>query len=317
MNLWDEAEKINILGLEVYRYGFFVALGMIAAAAVIGFLCYAKTCKKGTAPVLLLLSILFGTVFSRLGFCLMNQELGFMMPVSSWFNITGGGWSMIGLVGGVMLAGWIAGKVTGQHAGITLDIAACALPLFLALERIGEDCIPDFNYSRALDSTFLNNTFLTFSDEYGACYLATRRLAAIVMVILFIILLIDLMHLKRDGNTCLEFLMIFGAASIILESLRYDRFLSITFVGLEQVLSAVILFIGVTIPAVRCGKKAKGLAVAAPLSVLLAAGIGVALEFALDRTSFNKILIYVVFVLVITVPVILGMKLRKLQGREA
>ncbi len=311
MKLWDEAEKITILGLEMYRYGFFLALGMIAAAAAIGFLCYAKSCKKGTAPLLLFLSMLLGAVFSRLGFCLMNQELGFMMPFKSWFNITGGGWSMIGLVGGVMAAGWLAGKITKQHAGITLDVAACSLPAFLALERIGEDCIPDFNYSRALDSTFLNGTFLTISDEYGAYYLATRRLAAIVMVILFILLLIDQMHLKRDGNTCLEFLMLFGAASVILESLRYDRFLSITFVGLEQVLSAVLLFIGVLIPALRYRKTRKGLAVAAPVSVLLAAGIGVALEFALDRTSFNKILLYVIFIIVIAVPVFLGMKLRR------
>ncbi len=316
MVLWDEAEKITLLGIEMYRYGFFIFLGLLAAAGVMGFLGYAKKCEKGTTPLLLLLSILLGGICSRLLFCLLNQELGFMMPIGSWFNITGGGWSMIGLVGGVMLAGFLAGKITKQNPGVTLDIAACALPAFLALERIGEDCIPDFNYSRALESTFLNGTFLTISDEYGAYYLATRRLAAIVMVILFIALLVDLMHLKRDGNTCLLFLMLMGACSVILESLRYDRFLSITFVGLEQVVSAVFLFIGVTVPAVRVRKRMKTLSWVAPLSVLLAAGIGVGLEFALDRTNVNRILIYIVFVAVMSVPVVLGVKLRSAGGER-
>ncbi len=314
MNLWDEAEKISLLGLEVYRYGFFVALGMIAATAVICFLSYAKKCEKGTAPLLTVLSILLGGICSRLVFCLLNQELGFMMPLKSWFNITGGGWSMVGLVGGVMLAGWLSGKITKQPGGVTLDISACALPVFLALERLGEDCIPEFNYSRSLETAFLNNTFLTFQDEYGLYYLATRRLAAIVMVILFIVLLIDLMHLKRDGNTCLEFLMLFGAASVILESLRYDRFLSISFVGLEQVLSAVMLFCGLLPCALRKMKTHRGLAVASILSVFLAAGIGVGLEFALDRSNINRLLIYGVFILIMAVPVVLGMKLRKMAA---
>ncbi len=312
MNLWEEAEKISLLGIEMYKFGFFAALGMIAAAAVIGFLCYAKRCSRGTAPLLLCLSILLGGLCSRVVFCLLNQELGFMMPVGSWITlVTGGGWSMIGLVGGVMLAAWITAKVTKQAAGVTLDIAACALPVFLALERIGEEFVSDFDYSRALESTFLNGTFLTFKDEYDAYYLATWRLAAIVMVILFIVLMIDLMHLKRDGNTCLMFLMIFGAASVLLESLRYDRFLSITFVGLQQVLSAVLLLIGVAAAAVRnrtVGTMTKALTIA---SVVLAAGIGVGLEFALDRTSFSKILIYITFILVLAVPVYLGMRLRR------
>ncbi len=316
MNLWEEAEKISLLGVEAYRYGFFVALGMIAAAAVIGFLSYAKKCEKGTAPLLLFLSIIMGGLISRIGFCLLNQELGFMMPLKSWFNITGGGWSMVGLVGGVMLAGWTTGKLTKQHAGVTLDIVACALPIFLALERIGEDCIPDFNYSRELESTFLNNTFLVVSNGNDTFRLATRRLTAIIMVILFIILIIDLMHLKRDGNTCLLFLMLFGAATVILESLRYDRFLRITFVGLEQILAAVMLFLGILPCALRNMKERKGLAVIAIISVFLAAGFGVGLEFALDRSNISRLLIYAVFLLVMIMPVALGLKLRREDAKR-
>ena len=311
MNLWDEAEKIALPGLEVYRFGFYVALGMAAAAAVISFLSWAKRCNRGTAPMLLFLSLILGGVCSRLGFCLMNQEIGEVMPVNSWFRITGGGWSMMTLIGGVMLAAWITAKITRQKAGQMLDIAACALPAFMALERIGEGCIPDFDYSRPLETALLKDSFLSFSDLYDTQYLLTSRLAAIVMAALFVILLADQIRSSRHGDTCLMFLLCFGAASVILESLRYDRFLSITFVGLEQVIAAVMLFIGVAVLAARNLKHRKRLAVAALISVAAAVGISVGLEFALDRTTVNKILIYAVFILVIFTPAVLGMILRK------
>ena len=315
MSLWDEAAKISLAGIEVYRFGFFVALGMIAVAAVIAFLCWAKRCPRGTAPVLLLSSLLLGGACSRIGFCLMNQELGFLMPLSSWIRLSGGGWCMMTLVGGVMLAAWITAKIIRQPAGQVLDIAACALPFFMMMERLGEGCIQDggipaFDYSRPLQSTFLNGTFLAFADPYGEYCLATWRLAAAVMAVLGVILIIDLIRSPRHGDTCLLFLMLFGAASVILESLRYDRFLSITFVGLEQVLSAVLLLIGVAVCAMRARKQRKGFALAAVICVFAAAGIGIGLEFAIDRTNFSKILIYALFLAVIFTPAVMGIRLR-------
>ena len=72
--LYDEAEKIRILGIEVYRFGFFVMLGLILAAAMIGFLCWARRTRKGTGPLLLLLSLVLGGICSRLFFCLMTSR---------------------------------------------------------------------------------------------------------------------------------------------------------------------------------------------------------------------------------------------------
>ena len=91
MGLYEEAEKISLLGLEVYRFGFFTALGMLAFAVTVGFLSWARRCRQGTAPLTVLLSLIIGGAFSRLGFCLLDQELGEMLPVSSWIRFTGGG----------------------------------------------------------------------------------------------------------------------------------------------------------------------------------------------------------------------------------
>ena len=315
MSLYEEAEKLRILGVEGYRFGFFILAGMAAFAAVTGILSWAKRCERGTAPLTVCLSILLGGIFSRIGFCLMNQELGALMPFSSWFRITGGGWSMTGLIAGVMLAGWLSARITKQKPGKLLDILVCALPLFMALERFGESCVPEFDYSRELSTDFLKGTFLAFSDDYGS-YLATWKLAGIVMIPLFLVLVTDLIRSGNDGDTCIFFLLLYGACSVILESLRYDRFLSISFVGLEQVLGAVMLGAGVTIPAVRAAGAPKSLRIAAVVIVLAAAGIGVGLEFALDRTTFSKILIYLFFILVMAVPVVLGLRLRDARSAK-
>ncbi len=310
MQLWEEAEKISVFGVEMYRFGFFAALGMAAAVAVMAMLSWLKRCEKGTAPLLSLMSLVMGALFSRLGFCLLNQELGHMMPLRSWGMITGGGWSMVGVVGGTLLAAWTVALLTRQRKGKLLDMAACALPVFLALERIGEDRIPDFDYSRVLESTFLNDTFLTFSD-YDGYYLATCRLAALLMPVIFLILIWDMIRNKRDGDTCLLFLLLFGAVTVLLESLRYDRFLSISFVGLERILAAVMMFIAIAVLAKRGWKRCRGLALASLISVFAAVGIAVGLEFALDRTNMNKVLIYTIYVLVMFTPVVLSLLLRK------
>ena len=309
MKLYEDAAKITVFGLEMYRFGFFVMLGMIAAAAVFAFLSWAKRAEKGTAPLQILLSLLLGAVCSRVLFCLLNRELGALMPLSSWIRVAGGGWSMMGLIAGVLFASVLTAKLTGQKSGMTLDMAACALPVFMALERFGEGCVPEFDYSRKLTTGFLNGTFLTFSD-YDGYYLCTWKLAAILMLILFPVMMADLIRSRKDGDTGILFLLLFGSVSVILESLRYDRFLSVSFVGLQQILAAVYMAAGVIMAARRAGRRQNGLKKAAVISVLAVAAIAIGLEFALDRTTISPILIYAVYVLVMAVPVALGLKLR-------
>lgn len=309
MALSEETEKITVIGLEMHRFGFFVMLGMIASAIAIGYLSWKKQCSKGTTPLLLFLCLTLGAICSRLTFCLLNQELGGLMPISSWLRITGGGWSIVGLVGGVLLAGWLTEKITRQDSGKLLDIATCVLPLFIALERLGEGAVPEFDYSRQLTTGVFDHTFLAFTDTYGT-YLATWKIAAIVMGILFLVLFRDILSNVRYGDTCILFLMLFGTCSVILESLRYDRFLSISFVGLQQILAAVMLEIGMIAATLRADKKVKRLGYIGIVSVIIAAGICVGLEFALDRTMFNKILIYVAYILVMSIPLLIGIRVR-------
>lgn len=317
MTLWEEAEIIRVAGIEVYAFGVMVALGALCAAVTICALSWLRRCRKGTGPLTVCLCILIGAACSRLVFCLLNRDLGILMPFFSWFEISGGGWSMMGLVGGAMLAGWLSAKILGEKPAKVLDLVACGLPVFMAFERAAEGWIPEFDYSRVLESKWLAESFLATNDGVDA-FLATWRLAAAFSAVLFICLMIAALRGKRwPGDICILFLLYFGAGSIILESLRYDMFLSISFVGIQQILALVVLIAGAVAAVKRADPAApKGLKLATLISAPLAGLIGLGLEFALDRTTVNRFLIYAVMILTMLTPAVLGTILIRRNNKD-
>ncbi len=315
-NLWDEAAKTAIFGKEVYTYGLYLAAGTAAALLALCFFSWLRRCKRGTGAVTSLMSLLSGLIFGRLGFCLMNQELGGMMPLFSWIRIDAGGFSMFGVIFGAFFGAFLSAKITGQEPGKLLDITATSLPIFTAAERWGEWTREEFDISRALKNDLLKGSFLAVGDGSGEEYLATYRLAAILAAILFLILLANLLFSAHHGNSFRMFLLLFGAGGVICESLRYDRYLSVTFVGLQEILAILMLAVGIILLVKETGKAKPALCVAAILSVILAVGGGVALEFALDRTSWNPFLTYGLMVLVMGIPAVLGLLLLKERGNS-
>ncbi|MCR5567211.1 MAG: prolipoprotein diacylglyceryl transferase [Clostridiales bacterium] len=312
MNLIDEAVIVEIFGLRVYAFGLYIAVGALFAVIVMCIAGRALALKKGTVPLAALLAGIFGIVVSRLCFCLLNQELGQMTPVSFWPQLSGGGWSMFGLIGGIMLGGFICVKIAHEKTGRVLDVLSLAMLPLIAAERIGESRIGDFDISRALDSEFLANSFLAVGEDEPC--LATYYVAAAVAAVLFIVLAFRFARKERSGRLTVVFLLLFGAASIITESLRYDRFLSVSFVGLQQVAAALMLALGVIL-AIRSSNRPKSVpAILAIISLPLMVGAVIGLEFALDRTNWNKILIYTLMIITVGIPAGLGLKLLS-QGK--
>lgn len=313
MNLTEEAVILQVMGIRMYAFGAYVALGALGSLVTLCVMCRVYRMKPGTAFLTFLLSALCGLFCSRISFCLMNQELGKMMPLHSWFEVSGGGWSMFGLIGGVFLGGWLSGIISRQKRGRIMDALSIAiLPLMIA-ERIGENRIEDFDISRTLQNEFLAKSFLAVGED-DRC-LMTYYIAAAVCLVLFAVLLIKASRGCRAGNIAVTFLLLFGAASIITESLRYDYFLSISFVGLQQVAAAVMLAIGVALAIYRSGRPKSVLAVAAAVSIPMMVGAVIGLEFALDRTTWNKILIYIAMIITVSIPAGLGLRLLK-TGEE-
>lgn len=307
--LIEEAVIIELFGIRMYAFGVYVALGTLFSVIVLAVAGRMLSLKKGTVPLTACLTILCAFLGARVAFCLLNRELGHTTPLFFWPQVYGGGWSMFGLIAGALAGGIISALIMKEKTGIVLDAVSLSLLPMIAAERIGESRIEDFDISRPLDSTFLNGTFLAVGEDEPC--LATYYVAAAVAIILFAVLALRLNRKERKGNLANAFLMLFGAASIITESLRYDRYLSISFVGLQQIAAACMLAAGVVLAVRRSKRPKSAMAVGALVSLLLMVGIVIGLEFALDRTMWNKLLIYAGMIITVSVPVVFGMKLLK------
>ena len=307
MMLREDAVRISLFGTEMYPYGLCCAVGALCAVIATGVICRIRKTRQGTAPLLGLLCLIFGMVCSRLSFCLMDQEFGNMMPFGAWFLADRGGWSLFGAIGGVMLGAWLTARICGEKTGCTLDAASVGVCLFAAAERLAESRIDGFNISRTLPEGIQADGFFIIKDAYDLSYLATYRIAAIFAIVLFLVLAVCMLRGKRqDGDTWIQFLILGGAGGILLESLRYDGFLEFSFVRFQQVLAAVMLVWGLIMAARRSGKHGKSLALKVAAVLVLAIGLCIGIEFALDRTRISHILLYVIMTATVAAPVVYG-----------
>ena len=315
MILWEEAPITELCGVQVYTFGLYCMIGTLTAVAAILVLCRREQMKKGTGTLLSCLSIIGGIIVSRLVFSVLYHISSTGFPPYAWIRITAGGWCLSGAVFGVFCAAWLCARITKQNTGKLLDITACSLPLFICAERIGEHLFNSdgFDISRQLQpGAFPADTFLAIKDSFydGVSFLATYRIAAGFAIVLFLALVLFYVYAERNsGDLWIMFMILAGAGGILLESLRYDQFLEYSFVRFQQVAAAVLLAWGVILAGVRSGKKKKGLFIGAVFSLILAIGICIGIEFALDRTAISHYVLYLIMAAAVSAPAATGILL--------
>lgn len=318
MKMWEEAPRTDIFGTEVYSFGLYCAIGALCAAAAICLLCRAEKTKKGTGLLLSFLSFVFGTVFSRIAFCLLGSMDTGILPLKYWFSVSIGGWSLFAMIFGVFAGAWVCAAITGEKRSVLLDAVSCALPLMIAAERFSEKLFELFDVSRTLPKGgFPANTFLAVrGPKYDVYFLATYLVAAIAALILFLILVFFLTRSRKEGDLWILFLILCGGGGILLESLRNDEFMVFSFVRIEQVMAAMLLCWGIISAAAR-NRTRKSLRICALVSLPAVIGALIGIEFAMDRSSLSHYLLYAVMFAVLAVPVTLGILLLRKREKEA
>jgi len=313
MKIWEDAPITEIFGFRVYTFGIYCLIGVMCSVAAIFVLCRAMKVKKGTASLLTVMSIVFGVICSRLVFCLVTLVVSRGFPFRAWYSITSGGWSLFGMICGVLLAAKISSAISKEKSNMLLDIVCCALPLTIAAERFAERLFEGFNVSRVLpENAFPRGTFLsvTYSLSTESAYMATYLLDALSAVILFMALVFLLSRQEREeGDIWILFLMLCGGGGVLMESLRYDTYLEFSFVRIQQVMAAIMLIAGVVLSGIRNKGAHRGFFRAAIVSLPLSIAICGGIEFALDRTEINHYLLYAVMFIALALPVSFGIKL--------
>ncbi len=313
--MFPDAVRLSFLGLELYAYGLYVALGCALAGLLLWWLSRGEEGLKNAAALSCLLSPVLGLALARALYCLADINFQQVASFSNALTLTTGGFAMFGALLGAVLGALIAAKVARQPAVRWLDILTPALFLFIALARLGEG-YTSLGISRPLITGVLDDTFLAYRDEYDA-YLRTYYLEAVTALVLCLLTLRELRRsVLTQGSVALTGALTFGITQTLYESLRYDGHLRFSFVGLQQVLAVVLFSLTLIYLAIRLlrQKRDRRLAILSLILLPVILGAVLGIEFMIDRSQISKWLSYLAYVLVLLLPLGLGLGMIKRSG---
>lgn len=210
-----------------------------------------------------------------------------------------GGYAMTGAVLGFILAAVLAEKWTRLPHGTLLDAGSMGLPLAIAAARLLEGGTR-LGLGRPISYEWL--MFLGVDDGYGDLVHPVYRYEAAAALIVLVIMLIWLSKPRKSssrGDAHPIALALLGAFQVLLESLRNDGHMVVHFVRIQQVLSLVALVVVFAIFSARLyrrGGMKKSHLLALWLVTIVCIGMGIFMEFRVDRGSL-KLLYYGVMTL--------------------
>ena len=247
----------------------------------------------------MVLSLVFARFFHW--YCQSDSYTGFTAAMT---NYAEGGYALMGVFLGCVLTAALT-RVICLHRNLpemldAMSMAACAgmavgrlSALFNASDR--GQVLESF---RSLPIASPVNNAVSGAVEYR---LATFALQSMVALALFIGLAVfynkgQKRGKLRDGDTCLLFLLLYGASQVVLDSTRYDSlfFRSNGFVSVVQVLGALALVLAVILFSRRMVKARGFRAWQILLWLLIAAAIGGAgyMEYYVQRRGNEALFAY-------------------------
>lgn len=321
-------DKIAFYSGSTAIYWNSVILTLAAATAICFFLAfYLGKSGNGAAgfavvPVSIVLSLVFARFFHW--YCQSDSYSGFSDAMT---NYAEGGYALMGVFLGCALAAVLT-RILCLHRNLpemldAMSMAACAgmvvgrlSALFNASDR-GQVLV---NF-RSLPIASPVNNAVSGAVEYR---LATFALQSMVALALFIGLAVfynkgQKRGKLRDGDTCLLFLLFYGASQVVLDSTRYDSlfFRSNGFVSVVQVLGAVALVLAVILFSRRMVKARGFRAWQIFLWLLIGIAIGGAgyMEYYVQRRGNEALFAYSVMSVCLLFVILLTLLIRFLAVR--
>ena len=277
-------DKIAYISGETVIYWNSIVLTLAAATAIFFFLAfYIGKCGNAVAAFAAVpLSIVLGIVLARFVHWYSRAD-SYESFLAAMTDYTSGGYALLGVFAGCALTAALL-RLVFLHRNLPemLDCMSIAGLAGIAVGRLASF----FNASdrgnileniKGLPFAWPVTNTVSGVTEYR---LATFVLQAFVALVLFAVLAVFYLRGRRnglrDGDTCLVFLLIYGASQVVLDSTRYDSlfFRSNGFVSIVQVFSALALGLAIVLFSIRM-VKARGFKFwMVPLWLLIAAFIG-------------------------------------------
>lgn len=324
----DRMERIAFIIGENFIYWSSIVLTLAAAAAICLFAAFylGKTGKGLSTALVIPLAMLLSLIFSRFmhWYCRADSYSGFFSAMTDY---TSGGYALMGVFAGCALAAAVLRILQfTKDLPEMLDCMSIAGAAGIAVGRLASF----FNASdrgqivegiKNLPWVYPVTNTVSGVVEYR---LATFVIQAMVAGLLFLALAAFYIAgtkggKLRSGDTCIVFLLCYGASQVVLDSTRYDSlfFRSNGFVSIVQVLGALGIGLAIGVFSVRAVKR-RGfqwwyLCLWLPLAALIgAAGY---MEYYVQRHGDQAVFAYSVMSGCLAAVVLLTLLLRMLGNK--
>lgn len=285
----------SVGSLPVTAYALCLTLGVLAGTLLTVLLGQRRIGLNGSLS--LCLAVIPGALIgARLTYCLTNLtyiqiDLGYRF-FEFLFQPWEGGFALYGAILGGIVAAWLYGKAAGLDPFLLMNHAAPGAALALALARLGE-AFTGQGLGKVLDAEALHHFPLAveslWSEWAMPVFFYEAAAACVIMVVTWRLL-------RGDGHPAEVFLALLGVTQILLESWRMDEFIRFGFVRFNQLASAVFMAAVMALRIVRAVRQRGWSRWQTARIVLFALGVGIiiAIEFALDKSSIDNRLLYVI-----------------------
>lgn len=268
----------------------------LAAGAAVALTCLLGRKTIGVDAVLSLsLAVMLGAVLGgRAVYCLTMMEFILYDLGGAGYipQLWQGGFTLWGAMLGGAAGAWVYGRVTGKGLCCLLNLLAPGAALVLTAARFGE-AFTSQGLGDYLENELLMHFPFGVESAYGDWQVPVffyEGLAAAVILVL------TLLAYRKQGRSAELFVILLALSQIMLESLREDEFIRFGFVRFNQLGAALLLGGVLALRLVREVRAGGWLRWQKVRIALFAAGIGlvIAIEFALDKSSINNVLLYAV-----------------------
>ncbi len=315
-----------ILGNRIFYWKTLVLTASAAVAACFFIAFYLRKSKRVSAafltpPLCMILSL----ALSRLvhWYCRTESYSSFTAAMT---DLSTGGYALLGAFAGCFLAAVLL-RLLGVHRNLPrmldcMSLAGCA---GIALGRLASlfdasDRGQILTSVRSLPWAYPVTNAVSGEVEYRLAVFALQSMAALALLI-GLSLFWGLGKRKKDGDTCLIFLLCYCASQIVLDSMRYDSlyFRSNGFVSIVQVLGAVCLVLVTVLFSCRLVRTRGFHRQYLLLWGGFAALIGTAgfMEYYVQRHGNRAVFAYSVMSASLTLAVLLTLSIRAKAGEKA
>ncbi len=252
----------TIFGITGSLYGLAVGISVLCYLGLM--LLQRRKSQVSTDAVLWygVLGMPIGLIVSRIVYCAANFNTFFLVleQPGKMLYFWDGGYSMAGMLAGLVLAAGIAAKINKFDFRSFLDAAALPLPLLIFGLRLAEGLTENFGVGRQVEAGALAQSLpmLFISEKFGAIELyrlaVFRYEAVFALILLLIMFLFARKKNRRGGDLAMLFFALYGAAQIVFESMRSDGHMIYSFVRIQQVLALLSILIVLGVFCRRYGK---------------------------------------------------------------